>query len=57
MIRGRFHAVNKKLGRRGVRFMFGKRDDDPEWLLVRIHPGQSGLDPRVVLDRLLDRVS
>jgi hypothetical protein len=57
VIRGRFHAVNKELGRRGVRFMFGKRDDDPEWLLVRIHPGQSGLDPRVVLDRLLDRVS
>jgi ATP-dependent Clp protease ATP-binding subunit ClpA len=57
VIRGRFHAVNKELGRRGVRFMFGSSDDDPEWSLVRIHPGQSGLDPRVVLDRLLGRVS
>jgi hypothetical protein len=57
VIRGRFHAVNKELGQRGVRFMFGKRDDDPEWSLVRIHPGQSGLDPRAVLDRLLGRVS
>jgi hypothetical protein len=24
VIRGRFHAVNKDLGRRGVRFMFGR---------------------------------
>jgi hypothetical protein len=57
VIRGRFHAVNKELGRQGVRFMFGKRDDDPKWSLVRIHPGKSGLDPREVLDRLLGRVS
>jgi ATP-dependent Clp protease ATP-binding subunit ClpA len=57
VIRGRFHAVNKELGRRGVRFMFGKNLDDPEWSLVRIHPGESGLDPRGVLDRLLDQVS
>jgi hypothetical protein len=57
VIRARFHRVNKELGRRGVRFMFGKREDDPEWSLVRIHPGGSGLDPRVVLDRLLGRVS
>jgi ATP-dependent Clp protease ATP-binding subunit ClpA len=57
VVRGRFHAVNKELGRRGVRFMFGKRDDDPEWSLVQIHPGESGLDPRVVLDRLLGRAS
>jgi ATP-dependent Clp protease ATP-binding subunit ClpA len=57
VIRGRFHAVNKDLGRRGVRFMFGKNLDDPEWSLVRIHPGESGLDPRVVLDRLLGHVS
>jgi hypothetical protein len=48
---------NKELGRRGVRFMFGKNLDDPEWSLVRIHPGESGLDPRGVLDRLLDQVS
>jgi ATP-dependent Clp protease ATP-binding subunit ClpA len=53
VIRGRFHAVNKELGRRGVRFMFGKNLDDPEWSLVQIHPGESGLDPRAVLDRLL----
>jgi hypothetical protein len=57
VIRGRFHGVNKDLGRRGVRFMFGKNLDDPEWLLVQIHPGESGLDPRGVLDRLLDQVS
>jgi hypothetical protein len=57
VIRGRFHAVNKELGRRGVRFMFGKNLDDPEWSHVRIHPGESGLDPRGVLDRLLDQVS
>ena len=57
MIRGRFHAVNKELGRRGVRFMFGKHLDDPEWSLVRIHPGESGLDPRGVLDRLLGHAS
>ena len=53
VIRGRFHAVNKELGRRGVRFMFGQSLDDPEWSLVRIHPGGSGLEPQVVLDRLL----
>jgi ATP-dependent Clp protease ATP-binding subunit ClpA len=53
VIRGRFHAVNKELGRRGVRFMFGKNLDDPDWSLVWIHPGGSGLDPRGVLDRLL----
>jgi hypothetical protein len=29
VIRGRFHAVNKELRGRGVRFMFGKRDDNP----------------------------
>ena len=57
VIRGRFHAVNKELGRRGVRFMFGKNLDDPEWSLVRIHPGGSGLDPRGVLDRLLGHAS
>jgi ATP-dependent Clp protease ATP-binding subunit ClpA len=57
VIRGRFHAVNKELGRRGVRFMFGKNVDDPEWSLVRIHPGGSGLDPREVLDRLLGHAS
>jgi hypothetical protein len=44
VIRGRFHTVNE-LGRWGVRFMFGKDLDDPEWSLVRIHPGESGLDP------------
>ena len=57
MIRGRFHAVNKELGRQGVRFMFGTNLDDPEWSLVRIHPGASGLAPRAVLDRLLGRAS
>ena len=57
VIRGRFHAVNKELGPRGVQFMFGKNLDDPEWSLVRIHPGESGLDPRLVLDRLLDDAS
>jgi hypothetical protein len=56
-IRRRFHAVNKQLGRRGVRFSFGKNMDDPEWSLVRIHPGASGLAPRAVLDRLLGRAS
>ena len=56
-IRRRFHAVNKQLGRQGVRFMFGKNMDDPEWSLVRIHPGGSGLDPREVLDRLLGQAS
>jgi hypothetical protein len=45
VIRGRFHAVNKELGRQGVRFMFGTNLDDPEWSLVRIHPGGSGLAP------------
>jgi ATP-dependent Clp protease ATP-binding subunit ClpA len=53
VIRGRFHEVNKDLGPQGVRFMFGKHLDDPEWTLVQIHPGASGLDPREVLDRLL----
>ena len=57
VIRGRFHAVNMELGRRGVRFMFGTNVDDPEWSLVWIHPGGSGLDPREVLDRLLGRAS
>jgi ATP-dependent Clp protease ATP-binding subunit ClpA len=57
VVRGRFHEVNRELGRRGVRFLFGKNMDDPEWSLVRIHPGESGLDPRGVLDRLLDQVS
>jgi ATP-dependent Clp protease ATP-binding subunit ClpA len=57
VIRGRFHAVNKELRGRGVRFMFGKRDDNPDWSVVRIHPGESGLDPRVVLDRLLGDAS
>ena len=57
VIRGRFHAVNKELGRQGVRFMFGQDVDDPDWSLVRIHPGGSGLDPRGVLDRLLGHVS
>jgi hypothetical protein len=37
--------------------MFGKHPDDPEWSLVRIHPGTSGLDPREVLDRLLGPAS
>ena len=53
VIRHRFHEVNRDLGPRGVRFMFGKNLDDPEWSLVQIHPGTSGLDPREVLDRLL----
>jgi hypothetical protein len=53
VIRGRFHEVNKDLGPQGVRFMFGKNLDDPEWSLVQINPGASGLDPRQVLDRLL----
>jgi hypothetical protein len=57
VIRGRFNDVVMDLWRRGVRFGFGKDDDDPEWSLVRIHPGESGLDPRAVLDRLLGRVS
>jgi ATP-dependent Clp protease ATP-binding subunit ClpA len=56
-IRRRFHAVNRQLGRRGVRYMFGKNMDDPEWSLVRIHPGASGLAPRQVLDRLLGPAS
>ena len=33
--------------------MFGQDLADPEWSLVRIHPGGSGLEPRGVLDRLL----
>src|SRR5829696_5545552 len=45
VIRGRFHEVNKDLGPRGVRFMFGKNMEDAAWLLVQIHPGESGLDP------------
>jgi ATP-dependent Clp protease ATP-binding subunit ClpA len=57
VIRGRFHEVNKDLGPRGVRFMFGRNLDDPEWPLVQIHPGDSGLDPREVLDRLLGQGS
>lgn len=56
-IRRRFHSVNRGLSRRGVRFMFGKNVDDPEWSLVRIHPGTSGLAPRAVLDRLPGRAS
>jgi hypothetical protein len=56
-IRRRVHAVNKQLGPQGVRYMFGKNMDDPEWSLVRIHPGASGLDPRGVLDRLLGQAS
>ena len=56
-IRRRFHAVDRQLRRRGVRYMFGKNMDDPEWFLVRIHPGGSGLDPREVLDRLLGPAS
>ena len=56
-IRRRFHAVNQQLSPRGVRYMFGKNMDDPEWYLVRIHPGASGLDPREVLDRLLGQAS
>jgi hypothetical protein len=57
VIRRRFQAVQRQLRRQGVRYMFGKNMDDPEWLLVRIHPGASGLDPREVLDRLLGRAS
>jgi ATP-dependent Clp protease ATP-binding subunit ClpA len=56
-IRRRFHAVNQRLGRQGVRFMFGGDPDDPQWSLVRIHPGASGLAPRAVLDRLLGHAS
>jgi hypothetical protein len=56
-IRRRFHAVHRQLRRQGVRYMFGKNMDDPEWSLVRIHPGASGLDPRAVLDRLLGGAS
>ncbi len=56
-IRRRFHAVHRQLRRQGVRYMFGKNMDDPEWFMVRIHPGASGLDPREVLDRLLGRAS
>jgi ATP-dependent Clp protease ATP-binding subunit ClpA len=57
MIRRRFHTVDKGLSRRGVRFMFGAHVDHPEWSVVRIHPGASGLAPRAVLDRLLGRAS
>jgi hypothetical protein len=56
-IRRRFHAVDRQLRRQGVRYTFGKNMDDPEWSLVRIHPGTSGLDPRAVLDRLLGRAT
>ena len=49
--------MNKQLGPRGVRYMLGKNIDDPEWSLVRIHPGGSGLDPREVLERLLGPAS
>ena len=56
-IRRRFHAVDRQLRGRGVRYMFGRNMDDPEWSLVRIHPGGSGLDPREVLDRLLGPAS
>ena len=56
-IRRRFHAVDRQLRRRGVRYTFGKNMDDPEWSLVQIHPGASGLDPRAVLDRLLGRAT
>ena len=56
-IRRRFHSVDKGLSRRGVLFMFGAHVDQPEWSLVRIHPGASGLGPRAVLDRLLGRAS
>jgi ATP-dependent Clp protease ATP-binding subunit ClpA len=41
VIRGRFTDVVMGLWRQGVRFEFGERDD-PEWSLVRIHPGESG---------------
>jgi hypothetical protein len=37
--------------------MFGRNMDDPEWSLVRIHPGASGLDPCEVLDRFLGPAS
>jgi hypothetical protein len=57
VIRGRFGAVVKEFWPRGVRFAFGARDDNPGWSLVRIHPGESGLDPQAVLDRLLGRAS
>jgi hypothetical protein len=57
VIRGRFNDVVKELWPQGVRFAFGARDDDPGWSLVRIHPGESGLDPQAVLDRLLGRAS
>jgi hypothetical protein len=57
VIRGRFNDVVKQLWPQGVRFMFGSNDDDPPWPLVRIHPGESGLDPRAVLDRLLGGAS
>ena len=56
-IRRRFHAVHRQLRRQGVRYMFDKNMDDPEWFVVRIHPGASGLGPREVLDRLLGRAS
>jgi len=56
-IRRRFHAVDRQLRRQGVRYTFGKNMDDPEWSLVQIHPGASGLDPRAVLDRLLGRAT
>ena len=56
-IRRRFHAVDRQLRRQGVRYMFGRNMDDPEWSLVQIHPGASGLDPRAVLDRLLGRAT
>jgi hypothetical protein len=57
LIRGRFNDVVKQLWPQGVRFMFGTSDDDPQRSLVRIHPGESGLDPRTVLDRLLGHAS
>lgn len=57
VIRSRFNDVAKELWRQGIRFAFGTRDDDPGWSLVRIHPGESGLDPHAVLDRLLGRAS
>ena len=56
-IRRRFHTVDRQLHRQGVRYTFGKNMDDPEWSLVQIHPGASGLDPRAVLDRLLGRAT
>jgi hypothetical protein len=57
VIRSQFNDVVKQLWPREVRFMFGSSDDDPQWSLVRIHPGESALDPRAVLDRLLGRAS